>query len=209
MSNNTTIFAPACPAGGAISIVRISGAGVSELLRRFFIPKTKVLEGEVFPEHRRMTYADLISHDGELIDTCSFVYYRAPNSYTGEDMAEVFLHGSPAVINAFASELITHGAVRAAEPGEFTKRAFLSGKLDLSGAEAVMDMISASTELSRRAAAYQLAGGLRNRIDALYDELNDTASYLGAVLDYPDEMEDEAISGGELKSRLSNVENSL
>ncbi len=204
MSNTDTIFAPACPAGGAIAIVRISGARTQALLRRFFIPGSS---GD-FPVHRRMTFAEAMD-GGELVDTCTLAYYKAPASYTGEDMAEVFTHGSQAVLNRLFTLFSQVEGVRPAEPGEFTKRAFLNGKLDLSGAEAVMDMISASTELSRKAAAYQLAGGLRRRIDALYDELAELASYLDAVMDYPDEMEDEAVEGGELVSRLKHVEIAL
>ena len=206
MSDNTVIFAPAAPAGGAIAIVRISGAGAKELLRKFFIPFS---QSDAEPKHRRMAYGSLVDLDGALIDACSAVYYMAPNSYTGEDMAEIFPHGSKAVLDKLFEAFSKCPGVRPAEPGEFTKRAFLNCKLDLSGAEAVMDMISASTELSRRAAAYQLEGGLRRRIDALYGELNDVASYIAAATDYPDEMEDEAIGEGELARRLSHVQRSL
>ena len=186
-------------------MIRISGAGTESLLRKFFIPQN---ESKAF-EHRRMTYARLEGRDGGLIDECSAVFYRAPNSYTGEDMAEVFLHGSPAAVNALFRLLEGETGVRPAEPGEFTKRAFLNGKTDLSGAEAVMDMISASTELARKAAAFQLEGGLKARIDELYDGLCETAAYAAAVTDYPEEMEDEAIEGGELAERILKTETAV
>lgn len=188
-------------------MVRISGAGTKELLRKFFIPQKD--DKASFPRHRHMTYLRLVDSEGGLIDECSAVYYNAPHSYTGEDMAEVFLHGSAAVMNALFALLGRESGVRPAEAGEFTKRAFLNGKLDLSGAEAVMDMISADTELSRRAAAYQLEGGLRKRIDALYDELTDIAAYSAAVMDYPEEMEDEALAGNMLASRLNSVKTTV
>lgn len=199
-----TIFAPATPTGCAIAIIRISGADAFELLRKFFIPASrKTKPGEAFFEPRRMVYGSLTDGEGGLIDMCSAVFYKAPASYTGEDMAEVFIHGSAAAmqaaLHAFAS------AARPAEAGEFTKRAFINGKLDLTEAEAVMDMISANTELSRKAAAEQLKGGLGRRVNGLYDRLTDISAYVAALTDYPEEMGDDIETEAELAQRISAV----
>ena len=184
-------------------MIRISGADTISLLRKFFIPAEKSLDGKEFLEHRRMTYGRLVNAEGELIDTCTAAYYRAPHSYTGEDMAEVYVHGSPAAMQAALEAFGT--AARPAEAGEFTKRAFLNGKLDLSGAEAVMDMISANTELARKAAAEQLSGGLKKRLDGIYDSMTDAAAYIAAVIDYPDEMGDDTVTDAELIKRLGII----
>ena len=194
-----TIFAPSTPSGGAVAMVRISGAETRRLLEKYLRPA-----GGSF-EPRMMTLARLVDEDGALIDECCAVFYRAPRSYTGEDMAEIFTHGSPAVLRKLFMLLSAEKNVRPADAGEFTKRAFLNGKTDLSGAEAVMDLISAGTELARRAASSQLSGGLRERIDGLYERLLDISAYLSAVIDYPDEMEDEAMAGGELLRRIRSV----
>ena len=201
-----TIFAPASPAGGAISVIRISGAGALALLRMFFIPKIADKDGNF--EHRRMLFGGFYSPEGELIDTCSAVYYKAPASYTGEDSAEVFLHGSPAVMNS-ALALLKSGGARLAEAGEFTKRAFLNGKIELSGAEAVMDVINSDAELSRKAAVFQLEGGLGRHIDGIYDDITAALAHIYAVIDYPDEMGDDALSEARLVSSLSEMEQKL
>ena len=122
------------------------------------------------------------------------VYYAAPRSYTGEDMFELYCHGGPAVVRDVLAAL---GALtlRAAEPGEFTRRAFLNGKLDLAQAEAVMDLIQSSAQRAARAALEQMQGRLSREIAAVEDALTDVLAGVSAAIDYPDELEEDVFSG--------------
>ncbi len=137
-------------------------------------------------ESRRLVYGTLLGPDGAPIDQVLATISRAPHSYTGEDTAELQCHGSPAVL-AMALEALFAQGVRQAGPGEFTKRAFLNGKLDLTQAEAVADLLEAETPAAVRQAAGQLSGALSRRVAALYDGLVDLMAHFHAVLDYPDE----------------------
>ncbi len=181
------IFALSTPVGGAIAVLRASGSGVLSVLSRIFTGKI---------EDRRLNYGRIIDPDregGVTLDSALAVCFKAPNSYTGEDMFELNLHGSYAVVTAI-SKLLTGQGLRQAEAGEFTKRAFLSGKMDLIQADAVMDLVLADTERSANAALEQLEGGLSKRVTVIETKLIELATELAAAMDYPDEMEDEAIS---------------
>lgn len=182
-SVSNTVFALSTPVGGAIAVIRASG------------PLSREVLGEIFTGRiceRVMSFGRLT--DGEsVIDECMAVFFKGPRSYTGEDMFELSLHGSYAVVSAAFTLLLKKGLLLAAA-GEFTKRAFLNGRMDLVQADAVMDLINAETELSRNAALDQLRGGLSARIGRIEEKLLDAASELGAALDYPEEMEDEVMS---------------
>ncbi|MBR1660081.1 MAG: tRNA uridine-5-carboxymethylaminomethyl(34) synthesis GTPase MnmE, partial [Oscillospiraceae bacterium] len=128
----------------------------------------------------------LHSAAGELVDLCLCTVSRAPHSYTGEDTAELQCHGAPEVLRAGLEALFSAGA-RQAGPGEFTRRAFLNGRLDLTQAEAVVDLIAAETVEAARCAAGQLGGAIRRKTDGIYDALRDVSSHFQAVVDYPDE----------------------
>jgi tRNA modification GTPase len=148
--------------------------------------------------------------DGKTIDSILGVWFKAPNSFTGEDVVELHCHGSLAVLNAALAALYS-GGVRPAEAGEFTKRTFINGKLDLSQAEAVGDLIDSSTEEAAINAVAQLGGALSRELGGIYDELVDLLAHFQAVVDYPDEdIEDFGIEKARLilidmKDRLDNL----
>ena len=159
----------------AIGIVRLSGEETRRVLAALFTPASGMAV-EALP-YRRMTYGDIRSVDGTLLDRGMAVCFSAAHSYTGEESAELHCHGSPVVLSEVLQAAFAAGA-RQARPGEFTQRAFLNGKLDLTEAEAV--------ESARNAAA-QLSGALRRPIERVYDKLLDVSSRFYAVVDYPDE----------------------
>ena len=172
------------PAPSAIGILRLSGDGAIEAAAAVFRPAGGKSLAEY--ESRRLVYGTLLGPDGAPIDQALATISRAPRSYTGEDTAEFQCHGSPAVLQLGLEALFAQG-VRQAGPGEFTRRAFLNGKLDLTQAEAVADLIDAETPAAVRQAAGQLSGALGRRVGAIYDGLVDLMAHFHAVLDYPDE----------------------
>ncbi len=168
----------------AIGIIRISGEGTFAIVDRIFFPAngSKMSDNE----DRKLIYGRLCALDGALLDVCLCTVSRAGHSYTGEDTAELQCHGSPVVLRAALEEIFALGA-RQAGPGEFTKRAFLSGRMELSSAEAVADIIDAESIEAARNAAGQLSGAVSRRTDGVYSLLTDISSHFHAVLDYPDE----------------------
>lgn len=172
------------PLPSAIGILRLSGDGAIEAAAAVFRPASGKSLAEY--ESRRLVYGTLLGPDGAPIDQALATISRAPHSYTGEDTAEFQCHGSPAVLQLGLEALFAQG-VRQAGPGEFTRRAFLNGKLDLTQAEAVADLIDAETPAAVRQAAGQLSGALGRRVGAIYDGLVDLMAHFHAVLDYPDE----------------------
>ena len=168
----------------AIGIVRLSGPEAIAYADRLFETMGGVPMAE--QEDRRLVYGKLKTVEGELLDVCLCTVSRGPHSYTGEDTAEFQCHGSPLVLRMALEELFRLGA-RQAGPGEFTKRAFLNGRLELSSAEAVADLIDAETAEAARNAAGQLSGAIAGRVSGVYDSLTDILSHYHAVLDYPDE----------------------
>ncbi len=168
----------------AIGIVRISGDRTIEILDKLFFPFSgKRLSSA---KDKELVYGKLKTMGGELIDICLCSLFRAPRSYTGEDCAEVNMHGSPVAMRLCLEELFKLGA-RQALPGEFTKRAFINGKMDLSSAEAVIDLIDAETEEFAKNAASQLGGAVMRRINEIYSALSEICSHYFAFVDYPDE----------------------
>ena len=171
-------------AATAIGIVRVSGDGCFALCGRVF----RAAGGRPFAaqEPRKMVFGEMLDRAGRVIDRGLAVRFPGPGSYTGEDCAEFHCHGSPVVLSEVLQAAFAAGA-RQARPGEFTQRAFLNGKLDLTEAEAVIDLIDAETAESARNAAAQLSGALRRPIERVYDKLLDVSSRFYAVVDYPDE----------------------
>ena len=165
----------------AVAMVRLSGEDSFPLLARVFRP----LAGDLAAP-RRMVYGEFLNADGEVIDRGMAVRFPAPASYTGEDTAELYLHGAPLVARLMLDSLLRLGA-RAAEAGEFSKRAFLNGKMDLSEAEAVGDLLYADSEAVVKNAAAQLSGALRRRTEPLYDALMSVTARFYAVVDHPDD----------------------
>ena len=168
----------------AIGIIRLSGSGAIALADQVFAPlgATRLAAA---PD-RSLILGNLLDETGRVLDQILATVSRGPNSYTGEDTAEFQCHGSPAVLAAALQALFQLGA-RQAGPGEFTKRAFLNGRMDLSQAEAVIDLIDAETADAAANAAGQLGGAIFSRIDPIYLDLTDIMSHFHAVLDYPDE----------------------
>ena len=180
-----TIAAVATPAGpGAIGILRLSGPGAADIAAACFRPLGR--KGLLDHPTRTLVYGSLLDCEGQVIDQVLCTYSRGPASYTGEDTAELHCHGSPMVLSLALEALYAAGA-RPARPGEFTQRAFLNGKLDLTQAEAVIDLIDAESPSAARQAAGQLTGALSRRIEGIYSALTDTMAHFCAVLDYPDE----------------------
>ena len=192
MESRDTIAAIAtAPGTGGISIIRLSGPEAETILRKVFVPAGKGSEDPL--ESHRMMYGRL-RNGSETVDECMAVLMRAPKSYTREDVAEIHLHGGDYVIHKGLEILLQEGA-RLADAGEFTRRAFLNGRIDLSQAEAVMDLISARGEQAHRAAIRQMDGGAASFIRPLSDRLYELQAGLAACIDYPEEISDEEGAG--------------
>ena len=172
------------PERSAIGIIRLSGPEAVRAASAVFRPAG----GGRLEERgeRRLVYGGVYDREGNLIDQGLATWSRGPGSYTGEDTAELQCHGSPAVLALALEALFAQGA-RQALPGEFTRRAFLNGKLDLTEAEAVADLIDAESAAAVRSAAGQLSGALSRRVAGVYDSLAGLLAHFCAVLDYPDE----------------------
>ena len=168
----------------AIGIIRLSGPESIPLMDRLFKPMNGRPMSQA--QDRTLVYGRLYNAAGELLDICLCTISHGPGSYTGEDTAELQCHGSPVVLRAVLDELFRLGA-RHARPGEFTKRAFLNGRMELTAAEAVADLIDAESIDYAKNAAGQLSGAVSRRIDSIYSALTDISSHYHAVLDYPDE----------------------
>ena len=180
-----TIDAIATPAQpGAIGILRLSGAGTCAALDAVFRAKNGKNAGA--QRSRTMVLGELLDETGQVIDNVLCVVFPAPHSYTGEDCAELHCHGSPIVLDTGLRALFAAGC-RQATGGEFTKRAFLNGQLDLIQAESVVDLIDAETAQQAHNAVCQLDGALSRTVGRIYDELMDMAARFYAVVDYPDE----------------------
>ncbi len=196
LRNPETIAAIATPPGrGAVAIVRASGPGVRDLARAVFVGAAL--------RPRVATLGTIVAGDGRTIDEGLALLFPAPHSYTGEDVLELHVHGSVAVARETLLALLAAGA-RMAEPGEFTRRAFLAGKLDLSAAEAVADLIDAERRGEARAAAARLSGGLASGVERLRAILGGSLAELAATLDFPDEVP--GPSPRELMDRVAAVD---
>lgn len=168
----------------AIGVIRLSGPEAITIADKLFTPA----HGAAMSKRpdRSLVYGRHCAADGGVLDICLCTVSRGPHSYTGEDTAEFQCHGSPVVLRTALEEMFALGA-RQAGPGEFTKRAFLNGRMELTAAEAVADLIDAETAESARNAAGQLSGAIAGKTDAIYSALTDISSHYHAVLDYPDE----------------------
>ncbi|MBR3704339.1 MAG: tRNA uridine-5-carboxymethylaminomethyl(34) synthesis GTPase MnmE [Oscillospiraceae bacterium] len=189
----------------AIGVLRLSGEEAFSIADQVFRP----LNGKKLSDHprRMMVLGMLLNREGEAIDQCLAVTFAAGGSYTGEDSVEFHCHGSPVVLNEGLRALFAHGAVQAGR-GEFTKRAFLSGNLDLTQAEAVIDLIEAESAEAARNAVEQLGGSLRRKIESVYDSLLNISSQFYAVVDYPDE-DIEDLGREEIERTLADSEKTL
>ncbi|MDE2604468.1 MAG: tRNA uridine-5-carboxymethylaminomethyl(34) synthesis GTPase MnmE [Burkholderiales bacterium] len=191
------------PGRGAVGIVRVSAKDVQPIV-------DAVCARDLPP--RQAVYLPLRAADGSAIDQGLAIRFPAPHSYTGEDVLELQAHGGPVVLQLLLARCLEAGAgmnLRVAEPGEFTRRAFLNGKLDLAQAEAIADLIDASTEAAARSATRSLAGEFSREVHALRDALIDLRMLVEATLDFPEEEIDflrKADAQGQLERLQANVE---
>ena len=168
----------------AIGIIRLSGPESINIVNSLFFPFSGKPMAQA--EDRKLVFGNLKNRAGELLDVCLCTISHGPSSYTGEHTAELQCHGSPVLLRAALEEIFALGA-RQAGPGEFTKRAFLNNRLELSAAEAVVDIIDAESIESAKNAAGQLSGAISGRVSGIYSALMDISSHYHAILDYPDE----------------------
>ena len=201
-----TIAAIATGAGvSAIGVLRVSGPAALAAAEAVFRPR----DGRPLSAHapRVLVRGALLGPEGETVDDCLAVFFPAPHSYTGERCVEFHCHGSPIVLRLGLQALFAQGA-RQAGPGEFTRQAFLNGKLDLTEAEAVMDLIDAESAAAAKNALSQLGGSLRRMVEGVRDGLVDIASRFYAVVDYPDE-DIEDIHPREIEAALRTADETL
>ena len=200
--NSNTISALATSAGGAIGIVRVSGDKAIEITDRVFsgIGKKSLLEAKGNTVH----YGEIHDQQGNIIDEVLVSVFRAPHSYTGEDCTEISCHGSTYVLSQVVKVLIDAGC-RQAAPGEFTKRAYLNGKMDLSQAEAVADLIASTNKASHKLALSQLKGHFSSELSRLREQLLKITSLLELELDFSDHEELEFADRSELKMLAEKI----
>ena len=205
MDNENTICAVATGRGGAIGVVRVSGRDAVTITDRIFRPsgsnKATLAERDAYT----VTYGHIYDDNGETVDDVLVSLFRAPHSYTGEDSTEISCHGSEYILQRVLRLLIDNGC-RMAEPGEFTRRALLNGKMDLSQAEAVADLIASSTEATHRLAMNQMRGAFSRELSALRDKLLRLTSLLELELDFSDHEELEFADRTELDNAAGQIE---
>jgi tRNA modification GTPase len=196
---DTTIVAPATPGGtGAISVVRLSGPDAFPVAGRL----TGLSPFDAPP--RTLRRCSVRDAPGEILDTALAVFFPGPHSFTGEDVVEIHLHGNPVVVETVVRAACVAGAVPA-EPGEFSRRAFHRGKMDLTQAEGLCDLIAARTEAAARSALRQMRGGLREEIVPLRERLLSLLTLQEAAIDFAEEDDVPAITGMQLTERISEI----
>ena len=205
MDNENTICAVATGRGGAIGVIRVSGRDAVTITDRIFRPsgsnKATLAERDAYT----VTYGHIYDDNGETVDDVLVNLFRAPHSYTGDDSTEISCHGSEYILQRVLRLLIDNGC-RMAEPGEFTRRALLNGKMDLSQAEAVADLIASSTEATHRLAMNQMRGAFSRELSALRDKLLRLTSLLELELDFSDHEELEFADRTELDNAAGQIE---
>ena len=182
LDTTTTIIAPATASGGATTVVRLSGSEAITIADKMFHGRTRLADAKGYTMH----YGNIVTPAGDVIDDAVVALFRAPHSYTGDDSVEFTLHGSEYITSRVIQTAIEHGATMAT-PGEFTRRAFLAGKMDLSRAEAVADIIASDSQWSHSIASTQMRGGYSAKIVSLRDELLRLCSLLELELDFSEE----------------------
>jgi len=200
MSHNDTIIAQATPPGrGGVGILRISGKLACEV--------AKTVLGKL-PKPRYADYLPFQDVDGRVLDQGIALWFPGPHSFTGEDVLELQGHGGPVILDILLKRILALPGVRIAKPGEFSERAFLNDKLDLAQAEAIADLIDASSEQAARSALNSLQGVFSKRINHLLEALIHLRIYVEAAIDFPDE-EIDLLSDGKIEAQLNQVIDSL
>lgn len=207
MYENDTIAAiSTAPGEGGIGIVRISGVDAIDILDKIFISK-KGRSTKDFASYT-MRYGHILDFNSrEIIDEVIVSYMKSPNTYTREDVVEIYCHGGAVPVKRIMESVLLAGA-RLAEPGEFTKRAFLNGRIDLSQAEAVIDLIRSKTDKSSEAALKQLSGSLSKKLGTIRTRLIDIMSHIEASIDFPEDDVDEVLYDS-LGKELVGIENEI
>ena len=198
MQDDSTIAAIATARGeGGIAIVRVSGPRARAILEGAFAPAS----GEI--SDRRLTYGRVVDAAGAVIDEAMAVFLPAPRTYTREDVAELQCHGGSVAARRTLARVLELGA-RPAEPGEFTKRAFLNGRIDLSRAEAVMQLVGANSEAAARASVRQLEGGVSGFVREISARILDLLSLIEASTDFPEEI-DESVAAEQVSAGVRAI----
>ena len=200
IDTTTTIVAPATAEGGAVMSIRISGNNAIAIADKMFRGRIALAEAKGYTLH----YGHIVDTDENIVDDVVVALFRAPHSYTGDDTVEITLHGSRHITQSVLRLAIMHGA-RMATPGEFTRRAFLNGKMDLSRAEAVADVIASDSQWSHNIASTQMRGDYSARLNALRSELLRLCSLLELELDFSEE-DVEFADRTELENILDEIE---
>ena len=196
MSQSDTIVAQATPPGrGGVGILRVSGRQAKEI--------AMALLGKL-PKPRYADYLPFKDADGSVLDQGIALYFPGPNSFTGEDVLELQGHGGPVILDLLLKRILLMPNVRIARPGEFSERAFLNDKLDLAQAEAIADLIDASSEQAARSAVNSLQGAFSNRVNQLVEALTHLRIFVEAAIDFPDE-EIDFLSDGKIEAQLNGV----
>jgi tRNA modification GTPase len=193
--DSTIVALSTAPGVGAIAVIRISGSAALKIAHKLLKNKN--------PIKPRIAFHANIYDDDELLDDVIVLFFKNPSSYTGEDLVEISCHGGPYIINRILETCIKHGA-DIAQPGEFTKRAFINGKLDLSQAEAIADLVAAQTSLSHQAAISSLSGTIGREIDDLRDQIINLISILELELDFS-ENELELTTSQTIQNSLKSI----
>lgn len=200
MSTETIAAISTGGTNSGISIIRISGQNAKKIIDKIFINSNKL-------EHQKIIYGKIVNN-GNIVDEVLVSYFVAPNSYTGEDVCEINCHGGRKIALEILDIVISSNLARLAEPGEFSKRAFLNGKMDLSKAEAIIDLINAKTTAQTKIAVKQLEGSIKTKIEAIKQPLVETIANIEVGIDYP-EYEYEELSIEQIKSKMTETINNI
>lgn len=195
----TIVAIATAPGRGGVGVIRLSGQNL--------MPLAEALSQDKTPKPRMAMYTDFYDADGQAIDNGLMLYFKAPASFTGEDVIELQGHGGPVVLNMLLKRCLALGA-QMAQPGEFTKRAFLNNKLDLAQAESVADLIDASSQSAARSALRSLKGAFSEHIHALVDQLITLRMLVEATLDFPEEDID-FLEAANARGKLADIQSQL
>ena len=202
---STIVAISTAPGIGGIGIIRMSGENSFDILEKIFVPKKKYKKENI--KGYTIKYGNIVDEKNEVIDEVLVSFFKSPKSYTTEDMVEISSHGGIVIMNKILDACIKNGA-EIAEPGEFTKRAFLNGRIDLSQAEAVIDVINSKTDKEAQVSIDQLKGNLSEKIALVRNKILDVMSDIEATIDYP-EYDIEEVTNSKIKGVLVDVDNVL
>ena len=202
---STIVAISTAPGIGGIGIIRMSGENSFDILEKIFVPKKKYKKENI--KGYTIKYGNIVDEKNEVIDEVLVSFFKSPKSYTTEDMVEISSHGGIVIMNKILDACIKNGA-EIAEPGEFTKRAFLNGRIDLSQAEAVIDVINSKTDKEAQVSIDQLKGNLSEKIALVRNKILDVMSDIEATIDYP-EYDIEEVTNSKIKGILVDVDNVL